>query len=399
VATYSISGLNVASGAYYNFTHNIPWTSLIGIHSINIEVSNPNGNTDVVPSDNTLNKDILVVYEQYPKTVVYEEGTGTWCGWCVRGLVGLNTMAHNYTDGSWIGIAVHNGDPMVLTAYDAAMGGYISGYPSGIMDRHTATVDPGLSTLNAAFQEHLTIVPAAKVEITNQSWNASSRAITVTSTATFAADITSGNYRMSAIVIEDGVTGTTNYEQDNYYSGGTYGAMTDWDGTNYANLANPVPAASMVYNHVGRALLGGFQGQSGSIPTSIAYNTPYNYTFNYTLPAAYDANEIKLVALILKYATGEIVNATEVDLDVNTGIAQVNGNVKLYPNPTTGVIKVVGVEGAQILVYNLVGEIVAQIDHASAQQSIELGHLANGNYMVKVIQNDQVSTQKVVLTK
>ncbi len=387
---------NLSTGQTFNFSHNVPWSAVLGSHNIEVTVNNANGNGS---ANSNLDKDILVINEIYPKTVVYEEGTGTWCGWCVRGLVGLNTMAHNYTDGSWIGIAVHNGDPMVLTAYDAAMGALINGYPSGVMDRHSEEVDPGLTDLEMAFNEHLLLVPEAKIEVTDQTWNSTSRAITVTVAATFALDINSANYRTAVVVVEDGVTGTTDYDQENYYSGGTYGNMTDWDGTNYANLTSPVPAANMVYNHVGRALLGGYTGQAGSVPTTVVYNTPYSYTFNYTLPAAYDANEIKLAALVLNYATGEIVNATEVDLDVNTGIAQVNGNVKLYPNPTTGVIKVVGVEGAQILVYNLVGEIVAQIDHASAQQSIELGHLANGNYMVKVIQNNQVSTQKVVLTK
>ena len=91
-----------------------------GQYSLNVWISNVNnGAVDSDTTNNQITKTVNVVNEIFPKAVVYEEGTGTWCGWCVRGHVGLKDMYHNHPDGSFIGIAVHNADPMVLTEYDS----------------------------------------------------------------------------------------------------------------------------------------------------------------------------------------------------------------------------------------------------------------------------------------
>ena len=45
--------------------------------------------------------------------IVAEEGTGTWCGYCVRGIVALEEMNKKYPD-NFIGIAIHSGDPMAV---------------------------------------------------------------------------------------------------------------------------------------------------------------------------------------------------------------------------------------------------------------------------------------------
>jgi hypothetical protein len=112
--------------------------------------------------------------------VVYEEATGTWCGWCVRGHIGLKDMEHYHPDGSWIGIAVHNADPMVLAAYDTALASFISGYPSGAINRNPAEVDPGLSSIEPAYQDELTKTPLGKVAVANQTWDPNTRVITLT---------------------------------------------------------------------------------------------------------------------------------------------------------------------------------------------------------------------------
>lgn len=331
------------------------------------------------------------------KKVVYEEGTGTWCGWCVRGLVGLNTMHHNITDGTWIGIGVHNADPMVVTEYDAAVGAFISGYPSGIMDRHPVDIDPGLTELQSYYNVRKNEVPLAKIEATS-SWNEGSREITVEVSTTFGLDIETANYNAAVIVVENGVTGTADgYSQANYYNGGTSGDMEDWDGLDYTTAGNPVAAANMTYNHVGRALLGGWSGDAGSIPASITHDTPYSYTYNHTLLADQDENEIMLVGIIIDNATGQIINAVEVEL-TTVGINAIqNSEFSIYPNPSNGLVKLEGASGAKIMVYNMVGELIYSESNASENCTLNLSH--SGNYIVKLIKNNKVFTQKLVITK
>ena len=84
---------------------------------------------------------IEAIFPAEGKLVIGEEATGTWCGWCPRGAVALNWMDKDY-EGYWQGIAVHNGDPMTDPDYDNGIAPYISGYPSGLVDRGS-DIDPG----------------------------------------------------------------------------------------------------------------------------------------------------------------------------------------------------------------------------------------------------------------
>lgn len=402
-AVFNVTGVAIASGASYDFTHDVPYNAVVGSHVLEVTITNPNGVVDENDENNTLSMDLLVLNELFPKTVVYEEGTGTWCGWCVRGLVGLSTMHHNITDGSWIGIAVHNGDPMVVTEYDAAIGTFISGYPSGVMNRFPIDVDPGLASLEAYYGAHVQIAPVAKVDIQTGSWDGATREMNINLESTFALDLTDANYNAAVIVVENGVTGTAaDWAQANYYSGGS--PMTDWDGTDYTLLADPIPAADMVYNHVGRALVGGWAGAAGSIPASVTYNSPNAHTFTHFLAPGQDYTNIHLVGIVIDNSDGTIVNAVEVKADEvltdYTGITKTeNSNFQIYPNPSTGLVNLVGVEGAQVVVCNMVGEVVYTESNAAAKTTVDLSNLASGNYIVKIINNDEVSTQKIVLTK
>jgi hypothetical protein len=390
---------NVTTGNSYTFTHNVPWNTVsTGVYNVEVTVDNVNGNG---VSAGTLDKDIDVLGVIFPKTVVYEEGTGTWCQFCPRGAVGLNTMANTHSgDDTWIGIGVHNADPMAVTAYDSEISAMIGGYPSGLMDRFSTEVDPGLTSLEAAYDVHVAMNPVAKIEITGQTWNAGSRSFTVDVATTFAMDMTGADYNTALIVIENGVTGGAGYEQVNVYDGGGFGPLTDYDGFDYTTAGNPVPAANMVHNHVARQLVDGFDGSAGSVPSNVLFNTanPFNYTG--TIPAAHDENETEFVALVIDNATGQIVNATHAALDITVGLNTFNNSsFNMYPNPTTGLIQVEGVQGANVIVYDILGTVVYNQANASAKTTIDLSNLDAGNYFVKITNNNEVSTQKIVLTK
>jgi len=314
VATFD--GLNIGFNESYNFTHPVLADITVGEHNLELKIQNINGaGDDDFPGNNMLEADILCVNEIFAKNVVYEEGTGTWCGWCPRGLVGLNTMGHNYTDGSWIGIGVHNSDPMTVPEYDQAIGNFISGYPSGVMNRENV-FDPGLSSLEPAYLAAKEEIPLAKIEVTGRTWDAGTRDITVEATSNFAMDLTGTSYNVAMVIVESGLSGTTSqWNQANYYSGGNYGDLIDWDGTNWADLPNPVPASQMVYNHVGRVLVGGWNGVSGTIPADVVYGTPYTYEFTYNLDSEFDPAEVELVVLLIDANTGVIANASQIELE------------------------------------------------------------------------------------
>ena len=398
----TFSGLNIAPGQTYNFTHGTAWTATqSGAFDLNFDIISVNGNTDPNLDNNSLTESLLVINEIYTKKVVYEEGTGTWCQFCPRGLVGLKDMGHLYPE-TFIGIAVHNSDPMALPEYDSAMGAFIGGYPSGLLNRNTEEVDPGLGSLQPAFLDELAKVPSSKIEVVFQSWNEATRQVNFIAATTFALDLNNANYNVAAVIVENGVTGTTSgYNQVNFYSGkGSTNPLVDYEGVNWNNLPNPVPAASMVYDHVGRALLGGWNGLSNEIPANVNYATPYNTTFSYTLPAAYDENEIELVVFVIDNATGQIVNAEKVDMGLvylSNEDFTATQNIKLYPNPTSGLVNIDLTENADLMLVDMVGKVVMNKNLTSGNNTIQLDSLPKGVYFAKIKGQNIDTVEKIIV--
>jgi PKD repeat protein len=84
-------------------------------------------------------------------------------------------------------------------------------------------------------------------------------------------------------------------------------------------------------------------------------------------------------------------NLGETTLDLNP--------MRIYPNPTNGILNVENVKGSTVYVYNVLGEVVASIGNADQFNTINMSGFENGTYMVKVINENQVSTRKVVLNR
>ena len=152
-------------------------------------------------------------------------------------------MDHDY-EGYWQGIAVHNGDPMVDPTYDNGIAGYISGYPSGLVDRGSV-IDPSI------FQELFTknIIPPSA--ILNNGAQLDGNVLKVSIDLNFQQSI--NNPKLACVLVEDSVTGSgPQYYQANYYSGGT--SLVDVDGTDWNAKPSNVPDYMMVYRHVARAI-------------------------------------------------------------------------------------------------------------------------------------------------
>jgi hypothetical protein len=401
IYTQSITGLSVAAGQSYSYSHANQWNSTSGTYSLKVWLSNVNsGATDADLTNDLITKTIDVVNEIFPKVVVYEEGTGTWCQWCPRGHVGLKDMLHNHNDGTFIGIAVHNNDPMTLTAYNSGLSTFISGYPSGAINRMPTEVDPGASSLEPSYQKELAKIPLGKLNIPDVNWDSTTRQITFDVTAKFARDMAVANYNLASIIIENGVTGTTSaYNQVNAYSGSTTNILVDWQGVNWNTLPNPVPAAQMVYDHVGRALLGGFAGFAGSIPSSVVYNAPYTYSFSHTLPATQNVNNVEVVGILIDNATGQIVNANVFDLGNKLAVNTFDSKNKfiVYPNPSNGILHIATDKTVSVDVTDVLGKLVFSSKNVTNQTVLDLSSLLKGVYFVRVVADNSVSTEKIIL--
>ena len=389
----TITGLNIAPGASANVTHPtaVSYATVVE-KNINVTITAVNGAVDA--TNVTAAKKINTVSQIVEKTVVIEEGTGTWCVWCPRGAVAMEYMYDTYPT-RFIGVAVHNGDPMTVTEYDN--GADLSGFPGCNVDRALKDESVSKTLFEGYYNTRKDITIPAAIAAT-ATWNGANVSVAVTST--FKTVFANANYRLGVIMIEDKVTGTgAAYNQANAYAGGTNGVMGGFE-----SLPNPVPAAQMVYDHVGRALLGGYDGQAASVPASITNNQAVNYTFNYTVPATSKRYLMSAIAVLIDNTTGEIINATKVALTA-AGVEEVATiGMEVYPNPASGSVTVkfdaTNADYA-VAITDLSGRQVAArtITNANGSQTVEMPieGLATGNYLVTVSSNGASFTQNLMV--
>jgi len=404
VVSQTLSNVNIAAnGGNVELTHGTP----INIASQNaitvkawVEVAG-----DLSVNDDTLSSFIGVMTNSFTPTkrVLFEEATGTWCGWCPRGTVYMDSIHKTYPTTAML-VAVHNNDPMAVTDYDAGMGGLISGYPSGLVDREpNKEYDP--SEFFDAYDAKISEVTPCDV-IVDATYNAATRTYDITIGAKFATDL-NGDFRLNAIVTEDHVTGSGNaYSQTNYYAGGANGDMG-----NFHNLPDPVPSNLMEYNHVGRGILGGFESLENSLPTTITSGSTYSATFSYVVPLTQNPNEMHIIGYVIDASTGQVFNANEKNFASGVTTQKANSfAVSTFPNPslgkTTFEVKMDKLaEDISLEVYDLTGRLVY-----SSSNGLSIGgskfinweaneNVANGVYQALIKVGNETVSAKVVLAR
>jgi len=399
----NVTGVSIASLETFVVQFTDELSLIAGENDIVATVSNVNGaGADGDPADDEKSITLDPVVPADGKVVIGEEGTGTWCGWCPRGAVYLDFMADTYPE-HFVGIAVHNGDPMTVDVYDEGIGGLISGYPSLLVDRGD---DINPAAVEADFLERVILAPKAVLTIgTDYADGATEMSVSVT--ADFNEPI-AGDYRLALVVIEDGVTGTgSGWSQANSYSGGGAGEMGG-----YEDLPNPVPAEDMVYDHVARAILPGFSGLAASFPATVDAGEAHTQGFSVTIDPDWDLDEVHLVGILIA-PDGTIDNAGYASIAdaVNNGYVSLDetrlssSSINLYPNPAADMTRIdLGVidnESVSIKIFDLNGKLVTSrtFDNLSGYYILpmELSNLEKGLYSVQVQVGSELSTKKLIV--
>lgn len=399
--TKVIKGLDVAPLKSTTIEHPTAYKySTTGAYNFDVKITKINGVADFDSTNNNGSFRTVAISKNEKRKVVYEEGTGTWCGFCPRGTIFMDSMAKAYPK-DFIGIAVHNADPMTVTAYDAGLTKFpgFTGFPGVIVDR-TSVIDP---------DEIFDVFEDAQAELNpftiNQSFTFDEVTRKMTVTLKTKANMTyTGKYRFNAVITEDGVKGTTaKYAQTNYYAGGQLGPMGG-----YETLPNPVPAAQMTYNHVARAILGGFAGLDKSIPANVVEGEEYTYTFNHTLAATVNPKNIHVIGMIIDNESGAIMNGvlqSYADRIVGSKDVFVNDEVNVYPNPMSDVanieVKAENNENVSLTVINMMGQQVASRDYGKLNGEFVLpfvsSNFPNGIYTIHLKIGNKFASKQIVV--
>ena len=404
-----ITGLNILSNETYDFTSPTALNAVGGeAYTISLSVD-IGGDADSTNNDDEI---ATVALTEIPtKYVVGEEKTGTWCGWCPRGAVGLANME---SVSQFIGIAIHNGsnDPMVVTAYDDNIGDYIpGGYPRGGVDR-VENGNPSADNFLAMHNERVaTVVPCEVTSLTAEH-NSATDKINVSVDSEWYGNI-SGNYRFSCVLVENDVLGDDDgFLQVNYYDGGANGPMAFPPGINnefdFATGGDPAdPYQFDGYDHVARYLSNNdILGNAGSLPSGQVSMGVHSYSFN-PIPASFvdDVNKAHAVVMIVNSETGEILNAQIASIQSDASIAEMNNDfeLNLYPNPASDKLvvsfDVLGEQNTYIIITDVLGNQIMNLKKTfpmNETQNIVLdtSTLSSGVYVLSMRSGKYTSNQK-----
>ncbi|MEA3448922.1 MAG: T9SS type A sorting domain-containing protein, partial [Bacteroidota bacterium] len=74
-------------------------------------------------------------------------------------------------------------------------------------------------------------------------------------------------------------------------------------------------------------------------------------------------------------------------------------NLSVYPNPSTGVVRIDNVEGNDIEVFNMMGQRIFSDENVDDNVKLNLSNQSEGPYIIRVIGTNGVKTQKINLIK
>lgn len=399
----SISGVDLARGQVMGYS--IDETIIVpeGTSTWTVSIRNINGSDEL---DASLNGSFSLngLAGIHPnKAVMVEEATGTWCTWCPRGDVFLDEMTKRFGS-SFVGVAVHNQDPMVLSAYDSGITSFpgFQGFP-GVIYNRDRFLDP--SEIAAPSILDMFVAPTVGISIGGELDGTG--ALTASIEVNFLEDA-NVDYNVSIIITEDGITGTSSgYAQVNAYSGGAQGPMGG-----YELLPSPVPASMMVYDHVGRGLIGGFSGVPNVVSGDYLAGDIKSYRFDpYNVPADMNTDNVHVIGVITDASSGEIVNVKSVSFEdalasgLSTSISETFDNTyaDVYPNlvvdQTTIYMTLEETRTVKAFLVNSIGQTVTTQNYGQNYGQVELQfdmtNVNAGLYYLHIQADDKLITKKL----
>ena len=248
--------------------------------------------------------------------VVAEELTGSWCGWCVRGIVALDETKKTHPE-QFIAIAVHGNDFLESPEYTDYIAGLIgsSGYPNSVVNRDRNTAgDP--EYIPVRFEQKASAPIEGYVTLETGGEDGLYEA---TAKVALNSNGLDGHYRMAYAIVESDVyeEGNSNYVQHNSYAGGANGEMGGYEN-------QPDYITDFHFQDVARGTIGDPSGIEGSLPLRMDAGREYVTTESFTLPeTVLNVDNVYIVAMLIDTRSSGIVNADMAKLtaDDPAGIA------------------------------------------------------------------------------
>ena len=321
------------------FTVTLPAIEAKGKYPVTFSIDKVNGeaNSEVATANST-----MAIYNKLPKhRPVMEEFTGTWCGNCARGWIGLEVMTRLHPD--FIALAYHSGDVMQVIDQKLFLGFDTENpsYPMANIDRVYTDIDPYYGAdmtpfgIEEIWKKQAEILAPASLE-TEAAFTPDGKDIKAKAILEFPEDANDADkYSVEFVLVTDGLHGEGQaWEQSNYLEENEKGDFPFPEADIFFAGSSSIP--NMHYNDVVVAttrLRNGLIKLPAKVEAEKAFSIEGTITevdsiknmANY--PVIQDSKNLRIVALLLN-EKGEIVNGAQAKVTgyETTGIRNINNN-------------------------------------------------------------------------
>lgn len=307
---------------------------------VTVTVTKVNGE-DNNSTENTGSGNIVILPEGkgFPRNIVIEEFTGTWCPNCPQGIVTMEKLREKYTDGSVIPIAIHYNDEMVASTYSSIHNKYATVYPSAVLNRMQYATIYTPTTCIAEIEALKACPAAAQVTATaNFTDDLKSIVFKTKTTYTFDDSEANNNYSLAFGVIEDNVGP---YVQMSNFTPSQLGKLDGWK-YNTSQVKMNFNDVARQYNAATKA--------SGAIPEEVEAGIEYEYEFTMAFRATtqiQDNANLSAVVYLLNRKTGAVINAYQLKASEIGGVNDVVADSEFDENAPVEYFNLQGMRIAQ----------------------------------------------------
>jgi hypothetical protein len=367
VYSQSLTGLNLTAGQTYNFTHSNQWNATPGLYSLKVWVENINGGSvDSDVANNEIIKTISVASGSTTRFPLYEKFSSSTCGPCFS--FNTNYFSPFYNTGTnnsnfalisyqvnWPG----TGDPY----YTSEVGTRVSYY--GVNGAPTLYVDSkeGTNFNTAQLQTNLNTAisnPAYFGLNATKSLVGNDMTVEVTTTPYL-----TGTYKLYVTVVEKVTSGNVASNGETSFKNVFMKMLPNANGTT-VNFTLDVPNV-----------------------TSLSANLSGLFIE--------EMSDLDVIVFIQNPTTKEIMQARYATVALANDNFNAASKIKLYPNPSNGIVKIATETLVDVVVMDITGKVVFTMNQVSNDAQMNLSSLQKGIYLAKIVGEGTAQTQKIIL--
>lgn len=277
---------------------------------------------------------------------LFEEYTGTWCGWCPLGFATMEAMNELYPD-DFVCLSYHYNDPMMVSVeLGSSPGGY--GYPNAYLDRqHVNHVYLGNTTypfgIEQTWNEARATSAMCSVDV-QAAWADDMTKIKCKALTRFVRDYSDADIRVGFALVANELTCpnpekpeiASAWEQHNYLKNGSGAEYLTAKTEKYLKIFNDAKGSvsGLKYNDV-CVEFSTRKGIPNSIPANIETGKEYETTYEFDLaqvknylnsPIIQDPEKLQVVAVVMTNNGTTILNSNKTPRMGKTGVETIEGS-------------------------------------------------------------------------